>query len=79
VNRFLPPWFLQATGVGLLVGSVVFWAISGRQSELFVGAAMTLILLGAYGAVRETFVRIAEQLPEHEEEPPEEIEPRGVS
>jgi hypothetical protein len=34
-------------GVVLLVGSAVFWAVTGRQSVELLSAAMTLITLGA--------------------------------
>jgi hypothetical protein len=45
-DRYLQPRLLQSIGVGLLLGFAVFWAITGRESVLLVGAAGSLILLG---------------------------------
>jgi hypothetical protein len=45
---YLPPRLLQMVGLALLIGFVVFWIATGRESVLLVGAAMSLILLGAY-------------------------------
>lgn len=46
---FLPARLLQLVGLAVFIGSVVFWALTGRESTLFVSAAMSLILLGSYG------------------------------
>jgi hypothetical protein len=54
MNGYLPAVALQLLGVLLLVGSVVFWAVTGHESALFVGAAMSLIGLGAYQGLRIT-------------------------
>jgi hypothetical protein len=51
MNGYLPPRVLQVVGLLVLVGSVVFWAITGRESVLMVSSAMSLIGLGAYGQV----------------------------
>lgn len=48
---FLPPWLLQATGLAIVVGAVVFWAITGHQSPLIMGAGLTLAALGAYSGL----------------------------
>lgn len=45
----LPPRLLQAAGLVLLFGSFGWWVFSDRESALLVGAAMSLIGLGAYG------------------------------
>lgn len=50
-ERYLSPVLLQLLGVVLLVGSAVFWAVTGRESVLLMGAAMSLIGLGAYRGV----------------------------
>jgi hypothetical protein len=50
-ERYLSPVLLQLLGVALLVGSAVFWAVTGRESVLLMGAAMSLIGLGAYRGV----------------------------
>lgn len=54
MNGYLPAVALQLLGVVLLIGSVVFWAVTGHESALFVGAAMSLIGLGAYQGLRIT-------------------------
>lgn len=51
-NSYLSARILQCLGIVLLVASAVFWAITGQQSELFVGAAMSLITLGSYQGLR---------------------------
>lgn len=54
MNGYLPAVALQLLGVILLVGSVVFWAATGHESALFVGASMSLIGVGAYQGLRIT-------------------------
>lgn len=49
-QRYLPPRLLQVIGLALLLGFAVFWALTGRESVLLVGAAGSLILLGATSA-----------------------------
>jgi len=44
----LPPRLLQAAGLVLLFGISVYWVLSGNESPLLVGAALTLIGVGAY-------------------------------
>lgn len=51
-GSYLAPWLLQVVGVLMLVGSGVFWAVTGHQSALLVGAALSLIGLGAYSGLR---------------------------
>jgi hypothetical protein len=46
---YLQPRLLQVVGLVLLLAFTVFWAITGRESVLLVGAAGSLILLGNYG------------------------------
>jgi hypothetical protein len=46
--RYLSPRILQVLGILLLVGSAVFWGVTGRESVLFMSSAMSLIGLGAY-------------------------------
>lgn len=52
-DRYLSPILLQTLGVVLLIGSAVFWGITGRESVLLMGAAMSLIGLGAYRGVQQ--------------------------
>lgn len=47
-QRYLSPALLQVVGLLLLVGSVVFWMLTGRESVLMMSSAMTLIATGAY-------------------------------
>lgn len=49
---YLPPVALQGLGVLLLIGSAVFWGISGRESVLLMSSAMSLIGLGAYAGAQ---------------------------
>jgi hypothetical protein len=65
LDGYLPPWLLQLLGVVVLVGSVVFWAITGRESVLFVSGALSLIGLGAYRAAVDSAKRKFE---DHEDE-----------
>lgn len=53
-NGYLPPRVLQYAGLTLLFAFGVFWALTDRQSSLLVGAAVSLILLGAYGSAQKT-------------------------
>lgn len=64
MNAYLPARLLQLLGVVLLIAAFTFWAVTGQQSALFVGAAMTLIGLGAYQGLRVT-IRVTE-----DQEPP---------
>lgn len=50
-SQYLPPRLLQGIGVLLLVGAAGFWAVTGQQSALLVGAALSLIGLGAYSGL----------------------------
>lgn len=54
MNRPLPPRVLQIIGLTMLVGFVIYWVITGRQSALLVGAAGSLILAAQYEQVRDT-------------------------
>lgn len=60
-SGFLSPKVLQVTGLILLVGSAIFWAVSGRQSALFCSAALTLIGVGSYADLITTLKKIATQ------------------
>lgn len=62
MNAYLPARLLQLLGVVLLVAAAVFWAVTGHESALFVGAAMTLIGLGAYQGLRVT-IRVSDREP----------------
>jgi hypothetical protein len=59
-DHYLPPRLLQLVGLALLVGFAVFWALTGRESVLLVGAAGSLILLGGYERVRQALTEIPE-------------------
>lgn len=52
-DPYLSPRLLQVVGIILLVGSAVFWAVSGRESVLLMSASMSLIGLGAYRGVTQ--------------------------
>lgn len=47
-DRLISPRVLQVVGLVMLVGAFGFWAYSGRESALLVGAALSLIGLGSY-------------------------------
>lgn len=68
-SRLLPPWAIQIIGLLLLIAAAAFWFISDRESPLLVGAALTLIGLGAYGSAQKTLRKATEQPPEPELEP----------
>jgi hypothetical protein len=56
-GRYLPPWLLQTVGALTFVGASVFWAVTGHQSVLIMGAAMALIGLGAYSGLHVSINR----------------------
>lgn len=58
MNGYLAPRVLQLLGVLLLIGAVVFWALTGRESAYVMGAAMTLILLSGYQGALATLRRV---------------------
>jgi hypothetical protein len=51
-GRYLPPKLIQAVGVAIIVGGLIFWAVTGQQSALFVGAGISLVGLGAYSGLK---------------------------
>lgn len=56
-GTYLPPRLLQLLGVALLIGSAVFWAVTGRESVLLMSSAMSLIGLGAYAGAQNALRR----------------------
>jgi hypothetical protein len=60
-DRYLPPRLLQLVGLALLLGFAVFWALTGRESVLLVGAAGSLILLGGYERARQALSNLSRQ------------------
>lgn len=56
-SELLPPRVLQAAGLVLLFASAIFWAVSGSESALLVGAALSLIGLGSYSQAVSTMRR----------------------
>lgn len=65
---------LQAFGLLLILGSAVFWAFTGRESALFVGAGITLSTLGW---LQRTISAAEERLPRYD--PPPELEEASKS
>jgi hypothetical protein len=57
---YLPPRLLQVVGLILLIAFTGFWAVTGRESVLLVGAAGSLILLGNYGRAIRSIVELAQ-------------------
>jgi len=49
---YLPPALVQVIGLLIVIGSAVFWAITGKQSALLIGAGMTMVSVGAVRGVR---------------------------
>jgi hypothetical protein len=47
-GRYLPPFVLQVTGLLIVVGGGMFWAVTGHESALVMGAGLSLSALGAY-------------------------------
>lgn len=58
-TRLLSPLVLQLVGLAILVAAAAFWAITERESALFVGAALTLIGVGSY---ERTVAKLRERL-----------------
>lgn len=52
-DRLISARTLQTVGLILLVAAFVFWGLTGRESALMVGAALSLIGLGAYTRARD--------------------------
>ena len=59
---YLPAKILQIAGLLLLVAFAVIWWRTGRESELFVGAALLLIGIGAYSRAQEELRRVGRSL-----------------
>lgn len=51
MNGSLSPRVLQWVGLIGFVGCLVLWAVTGKQSSLFVGACLSLATLGSFGDV----------------------------
>lgn len=51
-DRYLSPIVLQSLGAVMIVAAFVFWGITGRESALLVGAALTLVTGGAFQGIR---------------------------
>ena len=60
-DYYLPPRLLQGIGILLLVAFAVFWAVTGRESVLLVGAAGSMILLGRYEGARDALTRVGKR------------------
>ena len=71
-GHYLSPRLLQITGLLLLIGSAVFWAVTGHQSALLVGAALSLCALGAYSGLH---ISIKQDLDPEREQQAHETEP----
>lgn len=61
-DRYLPPIILQVLGILLLIAAAIFWALTDRESSLIMGAAMTLIGLGAFEGIRFSFKQANSEL-----------------
>jgi hypothetical protein len=70
---YLQPRLLQAVGLILLVLFTGFWAVTGRESVLLVGAAGSLILLGGYGKSIQAIKDLATPQPPPPVDPPSEV------
>ncbi len=58
VNGYLSPRTLQIAGLILLLVSAGFWMYTGKESALLVGASLTLIGVGSYGAAVKEFKQV---------------------
>lgn len=56
-------------GLLLVIGAAVFWAVTGRQSTLIVGAGMTLAI---GGGLRNMLAGLVDQIPGYERHIPQE-------
>lgn len=54
-------------GLLLVIGAAVFWAVTGRQSTLIVGAGMTLAI---GGGLRNMLAGLVDQIPGYERHEP---------
>lgn len=63
-DRYLSPASIQIIGILLLIGSAVFWAVTGRESVLLMSSAMSLIGFGAYRGAQDALRRGPDKDPE---------------
>lgn len=56
-GTYLPPWFLQITGILIIIGGGFFWGITGHESPLIIGAGISLAGLGAYSGIHVSVAR----------------------
>lgn len=68
-DRYLSPIVVQTLGVCLVVAAFVFWMITGRQSELMVGAALTLVAFEAARGAHRTYRAARADLSKPDKEP----------
>lgn len=54
-DRYLSPIVVQSIGACLIIAAFIFWMVTGRQSELMVGAALTLIAFEAARGAHRTY------------------------
>lgn len=47
---------IQLAGLLLVAAFAIFWAVTGRESTLFVGVGLSLILLGGYDKAHREIV-----------------------
>lgn len=68
-QRYLTPRLLQVAGLVLLFACAVYWGLTGNQSSLFVGAALSLMGLGSVQDIREAAARERDRLIREQQEP----------
>ena len=61
----LQPIILQIAGLLLLVAFVAIWVLTGNQSPLLVGAALTLV---AVGSGTSAIITVRQEIQVHDEE-----------
>lgn len=75
-DRYLAPRVIQTIGVLIVISSLTFWFVTGRQSSLFVGVGMTMVMLGGYEQTRREFM---ETIRSHRGRPGDTLEDEGTS
>lgn len=74
-QRYLSPALLQIVGLLLLVGSFVFWAMTGRESILMVSSAITLIGTGAYRGALKKLEKTEQRIQQKADQASDKVEP----
>lgn len=52
-GQYLPPWLIQLVGIAIVVGAVIYWMVTSRESVTIIGVGVSLIGIGAYSGAQK--------------------------